>query len=226
MGFNQRFHPAVVRAREEIRKGTIGRVMGLRVASGAAPRELPQWKRRRAEGGGVLLDAFSHHADLARFLLDDEVREVTASVTSVRTEDDNAWATMTMAGGERVESRCSFTSVQENRFEVMGDAGGLAVDRIEGHMERIPAQPAWGRAARLRLAARRLRDLPRGVRSVLSPPGDPSFSLALFAFVRALREGSPTAPDLRDGERSLAVVLAAEAAARHGGNVTVAPPRA
>ena len=226
MGFNLRFHPVVLRAREEIRKGTIGRVIGARIASGAPPRDLPTWKRRREEGGGVLLDAFSHHADLARFLFGEEVRDVAADVVAVRTEADNAWATMTMASGVRVESRTSFTSVQENRFEVMGDGGGLSGDRIQGRMTVLPMEPAWGRVARIRRAAGRWRELPRGIRTLFSAPRDPSYALALSAFVRAVRENCPCAPDLEDGERSLAVVLAAEAAARDGGRVTVAPARA
>lgn len=225
MGFNQRFHPAVLRAREEIRRGTIGRVIGARIESGAPPRDLPTWKRRREEGGGVLLDAFSHHVDLARFLFADEVRDVAADLVSIRTEADNAWATMTMASGVRVESRTSFTSVQQNRFEVMGDKGGLSVDRIQGRMTVLPMEPAWERGARIRHAVGRWRELPRAVRSLFATPRDPSYALALSAFVKAVRENSPGAPNLEDGERSLAVVLAAETAARDGGRVTVVPLR-
>lgn len=223
MGFNQRFHPAVLRAREAIRAGTIGRVTGVRIASGSPPRDLPEWKRRRAEGGGVLLDLVSHHADLARFLLDDEVRDVEASVSSVRTEADNAWAAMTMTSAIRIESRTSFTSVQENRFEVLGDAGAIHVDRIEGHVQVVPLDPGRGRGAR---AAARLRELPRSVRSMLRPRRDPSYALALSAFADAIRGNAPRGPDPRDGERSLAVVLAAEASAREGVRVTVPASRA
>jgi predicted dehydrogenase len=226
MGFNQRFHPVVARAREAIREGRIGHVVGARVVSGAPPRELPAWKKRRAEGGGVLLDAFSHHADLARFLFDDEVRDVGASVSSIRTEDDNAWATMTMESGVRIESRSSFTSAHENRFEVMGEAGGFSVDRIEGRMRFHSMDAAWGRAARLRREIGRLAEVPRGVRAVLKPPRDPSYEIALSAFLGAVRKRTPRAPDPRDGERSLAVVLAAETSAKEGRRVTVSPSRA
>jgi myo-inositol 2-dehydrogenase/D-chiro-inositol 1-dehydrogenase len=226
MGFNQRFHPGVLRAREAIREGTIGRVVGARMVSGSPPRELPAWKRRRAEGGGVLLDAFSHHADLARFLFDDEVRDVSASVSSIRTEGDNAWATMTMEGGLRIESRTSFTSAHENRFEVMGESGGLSVDRIEGRMRFQPMDAACGRGERLRRELGRLVEVPRGVRAVLMPPRDPSYALALSVFLDAVRLRTSREPDPRDGERSLAVVVAAESSARDGRRVTVPPPLA
>lgn len=224
IGFNQRFHPAVTRAREVVREGKIGRVVGARVVSGSPPRELPAWKRRRADGGGVLLDAVSHHVDLARFLFDDEVHDVTASASSLRSEDDNAWTTMTMESGVRVESRASFTGIQENRFEVMGEAGGLSVDRIEGRMRFHPPDNTWSRLTRIRGSVVKLANVPGRVRSLLTPPRDPSYGLALSAFTRAVRERSPFAPDPHDGERSLAVVLAAEASARDGRRMTVARP--
>ena len=219
-GFNQRFHPAVAGAREAIRRGAIGPVIGARMASGSPPRELPPWKRSRATGGGALLDALSHHADLARFLFDDEVRDVSASVRSVRSEDDNAWSTLTMAGGVRVESRVSFTSPQENRFEVTGEEGTLTVDRIEGRLD-LDGACTLEPQSRIAAAVARLRHLPAGLRSALAPPRDPSYRLALSTFVRAVREGSHPKPDIEDGERSLAVVLAAEAAARDGRRVPV-----
>lgn len=219
-GFNQRFHPAVAGARDAIRGGAIGPVVGARMASGSPPRKLPDWKRSRTTGGGALLDALSHHADLARFLFDDEVRDVSASVRSVRSEDDNAWSTLTMAGGVRVESRVSFTSRQENRLEVTGEEGTLTVDRIEGRLG-FDGGVRWSRMDRLAGAVSRLRDLRAGLGSALTPPRDPSYRLALSAFVRAVGEGSHPKPDIEDGERSLAVVLAAEASARDGRRVPV-----
>jgi predicted dehydrogenase len=220
IGFNQRFHPAIVRAREAIRRGATGAVVGARMASGSPPRELPLWKRSRATGGGALLDALSHHADLARFLFDDEVRDVSASVRSLRSEDDNAWTTLTMEGGVRVESRVSFTGPQENRFEVMGEEGMLRVDRIEGRLT-LEGDARWSRRARIAKELARIGQLPAGLKSALAPPRDPSYRLALSTFVRAVREGSHPRPDIEDGERSLAVVLAAEAAARDGLRVPV-----
>jgi predicted dehydrogenase len=222
-GFNQRFHPVVGRAREAIRGGVIGTIVGARMASGSPPRELPAWKRSRATGGGALLDALSHHADLARFLFDDEVRDVSASVRSLRSEFDNAWTTLTMIGGVRVESRVSFTSPQENRFEVTGEEGTLRIDRIEGSLTLDAGGARWSRRARIAREIARLRHLSAGLRSALASRRDPSYRLALSALVRAVREGSHPKPDIEDGERSLAVVLAAEAAAREGRRVAVAP---
>jgi myo-inositol 2-dehydrogenase/D-chiro-inositol 1-dehydrogenase len=223
MGFSHRFHPAVVRAREAIRRGAIGPVVGARMASTSPPRELPSWKRRRADGGGAALDLLSHHADLARFLFDDEVTRVTSSIRSLRSEDDDASSTLTMAGGTRVESRVSFTGARENRFEVVGASGVLTVDRVAGRCRVAPTgQPGNGRARFLR-EARRLVGLAGDWKAALAPRRDPSYRLALTAFVHAVRDGSPVQPDIADGERSLAVVLAAEDSAREGRPVAIAP---
>jgi predicted dehydrogenase len=187
------------------------------------PRELPPWKRRREEGGGALLDLGSHQADLARFLFGEEVREVSATLRSVRTEDDDASITMTLASGLRVDARASFATVRENRFEILGDEGRIVVDRVAGRMRVDPLEPPAGRVARLVGAARGIAAAPRLVRSILAPARDPSYRGALSAFVRATRERSHPSPDLDDGERSLAVVLAAETAARGGRRTPVEP---
>lgn len=215
VGFNQRFHPLVVAAREAIRGGRVGRIVGARVSTLSPRRDLPEWKRRRAEGGGALLDLASHHADLARFLFAEEVREVSASVHSISSEDDDASITMTMESGIVMDSRVSFATVGENRFEVLGDQGRIVVDRVAGQMRVDPLHPP-STLARLARGAARLAGAPRTVRSILSRGWDPSYRKALWTFARAARDRTQPSPDIEDGERSLAIVLAAEIAAREG----------
>lgn len=223
LGFNHRFHPLVLEAGSAVRDGRIGRPVAARMSSLSPPRELPAWKRRREEGGGALLDLGSHQADLARFLFGEEVREVSASVRSIRTEDDDASITMTMASGLPVDSHVSFATVRENRFEILGEDGRIVVDRVAGRMRLDPLEPPAGRVARLLEAARGIAEAPRMVRSILAPARDPSYGGALSSFLRATRDRSHPLPDLDDGERSLAVVLAAETAAREGRRTPVEP---
>jgi myo-inositol 2-dehydrogenase/D-chiro-inositol 1-dehydrogenase len=216
VGFNQRFHPLVLKARDLIREGRIGRLIAARASTLSARRELPEWKRRRAEGGGALLDLASHHADLARFLFAEEVREVSASVRSIFSEDDDASITMTMESGLRMDSRVSFATVGESRFEVLGDQGRIVVDRVEGRMHVDPLEAPSGAVARLAREATRLVGAPRAARSILSRAEDPSYRGALSAFAKATRDRTRPSPDIEDGVRSLAIVLAAETAAREG----------
>jgi predicted dehydrogenase len=126
-----------------------------------------------------------------------------------------------MRGGVRVESRVSFTSPQENRFEVTGEKGTLRVDRIEGSLTLDLGDARWSRRARIAREIARLRHLSAGLRFALAPRRDPSYRLALAALVQAVRRGAHPKPDIEDGEGSLAVVLAAEAAAGDGRRVPV-----
>ena len=218
VGFSQRFHPLVRRARSVVRGGRIGSVVAARFSTLSPPRDLPAWKRARADGGGALLDLASHQADLARFLFGEEVRDVAATARSIRTDDDDASMTMTMESGVHVDAHASFRTVRENRFEILGEEGRVVVDRVEGRMRLEPIDPRPGRVGRLRRIGRTLRA------ALASPSGDPSYALALSAFVRAAREGSHPDPNPEDGERSLVIVIAAETAARDGRRTPVPPP--
>jgi predicted dehydrogenase len=76
VGFNYRNAPAVVRARQLIASGAIGRVTHARFHFlsdyAASPDGALTWRYERARGGnGVLGDLASHAVDLVRFLLGD-----------------------------------------------------------------------------------------------------------------------------------------------------------
>jgi predicted dehydrogenase len=51
---------------------------------------------------------------------------------------------------------------------------------------------------------------------ILSRAEDPSYRSALSAFAKATRDRTRPSPDIEDGVRSMAIVLAAETAAREG----------
>jgi predicted dehydrogenase len=124
-----------------------------------------------------------------------------------------------------MESRVSFATVGENRFEVLGDEGRIVVDRLAGRIRVDSLDAPAGTAARALRAATRVARIPRAVRSILSPPADPSYRNALSTFARAARDRTSPSPDIADGERSLAIVLTAEIAARDGRRLSVdAPP--
>jgi myo-inositol 2-dehydrogenase / D-chiro-inositol 1-dehydrogenase len=227
-GLCYRVHPHYRRARELMRSGTIGELVGARSIFSAAS-TFPQagWKRSRAEGGGVLLDLGSHHVDLVHFLFEQRVREVSAEVRSLRGEDDTATLAMRLAGGALVESFFSLAGVDEERFEVYGTGGKLIVDRnyaldvevLGVSRENFRLRQAWRRLKSLRhlgFLATRAR----------SPGHDPSYTLVLERFTEAVRQGRGLDPDLEDGYRSLEVIEAAESSARTGRRIAVPDPAA
>ncbi|HEY7461845.1 MAG TPA: Gfo/Idh/MocA family oxidoreductase [Gemmatimonadota bacterium] len=217
IGFNYRVNALVEAARARLSAGRIGEVVGMATVFSAAERELPEWKRRRASGGGALLDKGSHHVDLVHHLLGLEVREVFGTVWSKRTEDDNAALTLRLEGGALVQSLFSLSSADADRLEVHGGRGRLELDRLRSLDVRVDLPDADGSPlGRLAAAVRAAARGPYGWRRILRPASESSYAAALGRFAAAALAGRPARPDLWDGWRSLRVLLAAEESARAG----------
>ena len=217
MGLNMRLQPLFAEARTRVRSGAIGRVVAVRTSFGAAMRELPAWKTRRATGGGALLDLATHHVDLVRFVLDREVREVSATLRSVRSDEDTAALTLTLEDDTPVQVLASLSAVEEDRFEVYGDEGKLTVDRYRsGRVERTAPRRRFDRRSRARAGVATLRRLPAELRDVVVPPVERSHAASIAAFVAAVRDGGAPAVALTEGLRALEVVEAAHASVAAG----------
>jgi predicted dehydrogenase len=222
IGFNFRFHPLAVELRAALARGVVGAPLAARTTFGAGSRELPEWKRRRASGGGALLDLASHQFDLLPFLLGQQIVEVGCLVSSRCSEDDTALSQLRFSGGAVASVLTALSAVEEHRVEIVGPGGELTFDRYHASRLRFrPPRRDFGRSARLRDAGGLITGWPRALRDVLLPRRERSFALALAAFAEAARGRASPGPDLESGLRSLAVVLAAEQAARAGGSVRV-----
>lgn len=218
VGYPFRFHPSARALKTALEQGEVGELVAVRTSFGAAARDLPDWKRSRATGGGALLDLASHHVDLLRFLFEREIVEVCASIRSVRSEDDSALVELTLADDVPVQMIASAAAVQEDAIEVYGTAGKLTADRFASRaLVRTPTTRPARLPDRLRATAtgaRRLRD-------VALPPSEPSFAASLTAFLQAIRGYPFDGATLGDGYRALEVVEAAETSARTGRRVHV-----
>lgn len=224
-GFDQRFEPAIVALRREVRAGLVGALTGARLAMGSGRRDAPEWKRSRATGGGVLLDLGSHMVDLARFVLGEEVRRVCASVATVLADEDTASFAMTLSSGRLAQAWVTLAGITESRFEVVGERGMLVADRYAGTLRFVPLEPAWSRVSRAREGLARLGRDSRALFEVAQPLAiGATYCAALEAFTAAVAAGRSASPDIEDGFRSLAVVLAAEESARTGRAVAPAEP--
>ncbi|MGH7827249.1 MAG: Gfo/Idh/MocA family protein [Candidatus Binatia bacterium] len=223
IGFNCRFHPLVAELRAVLRRGIPGGVIGARTVFCAARRTLPEWKRDRAIGGGVLLDLVSHHFDLVRFVFDQEIVEIGALLRSFESEEDTVAIKLRLAAGPLVTTFASLAAVEEDCIEVYGSSGKLVFDRYRSsRLGFTPSRRDYRWMARVRAAAATLAALPRTARDILSPPRERSFAFALAAFGAAIQGRTHKGPDLEDGLRSLAAVIAAERAARSGETVALA----
>jgi len=224
IGFNRRVHPVVEQARALIKAGRLGKIYAIQsVASepyNYTPTQMPEWRKHRARGGGVMLELASHHIDLMRWLLDDEVATVEARIDSIVFDADLAWMRASMRRGVEVSSLFSFRTGLADWVEIFGEGGSLTIDRSRPWAEfRIKRRMGYG--------TRRYRMMPRianlhwRLMRLARPSFDPSRRRALELFVNLVNGTAHDAPTLIDGLRSLAVVLAAEQSARVGQPVSL-----
>lgn len=212
-GFNYRHHPIYQKMREIVASGTLGQVIAVRSCFTSAGEWIDEWRKTRSLGGGVLLDLAGHHIDLAQFVLGQRVREVSARVASLRSEQDTAWTHMTLENGVPMQSFFSLRGTDSNRFEIYGESGRATVDYLAGTLEIVSP-------GRRKLAQRVSAVLGQGwsrFKHGLAGGRDPSYALAFSTFVNAIANGRQRiAPDLRDGFHVLQVIDAAEQSAATG----------
>jgi predicted dehydrogenase len=117
VGFNQRCHPDLARARTRIARGEWGRLDSVRVRwSSGAGLGARGWLGERAQGGGALLDLGSHMVDFWRFLSGEEIESVSAESRSVIIDDESATLRARMRGGAEMIAELSL--VGSDRFEI------------------------------------------------------------------------------------------------------------
>ncbi len=218
IGFNFRFNPLYRAAKQRLRSGRLGTLVAARSVFSSTARSQPAWKRARISGGGALLDLASHHIDLTRFLFEQPIVEVSAALRSQRGDHDTAIIQMRLASDLLVQSSFSTNTVDEDRFEIYGQDGKLAVDRYAADLEVTAPEFAYGR---LRQLYRELRTLAGSVRRLGRPPGEPSYTAALRAFVVSVQGGNHAGPTLQDGYHCIEVIDAAEKAAATGRTVCI-----
>jgi predicted dehydrogenase len=214
-GFNRRCHPLFMQAKELIVGGAIGKVRSVFTAftEPIEPDAMPEWKRLRSTGGGVLLDLFSHHADLLRWFLDDEAASVEAKIDSVSTEGDEARVRLQMSQGATAQSYFSFRAGRSDFLEFIGELGTLRVDRHRPSLDLRLAR-RWGYGVRSVFVAPSRDVAWWRMRRLASPSYEPSYRIALKEFVKGSQGGESRAASLLDGLRSLQIVLGAEGSAK------------
>jgi len=131
------FAPAVVKAREIIEKGGIGRVLWVRSRESHSGPHSPHFWDIRKTGGGALNDLGCHTIEMARYAFgkEDKIVEVLAwgarLVHHAKTEgEDNALLVLKLASGGLAHCELSWTSKGglDLRNEIHGDAGSIFTD--------------------------------------------------------------------------------------------------
>jgi predicted dehydrogenase len=145
VGFNHRFHPALMRTRELVASGQYGPVFGIRGRYGHGGRlgYEREWRTQRlASGGGELLDQGVHLIDLVRFLTGD----VELAFAELRTDfwpievEDNAYLALRSASGAFAWLHASWTewknlfslevAMRTAKLETNGLGGTYGTERL------------------------------------------------------------------------------------------------
>jgi predicted dehydrogenase len=138
VGFNHRFHPALLKSYEIFAGGELGPIMFLRGRYGHGGRKgyEKEWRfQKEMSGGGELLDQGSHLIDLSRWFMGDFAQSWGRAPRYFwqGEVDDNAFLALETAKGQMAWLSAGWTE-WKNVFslEIMGRDGKLQIDGLGG----------------------------------------------------------------------------------------------
>jgi predicted dehydrogenase len=202
IGFNHRFHPAFMKAREIVDSGALGPLMSIRARYGHGGRIGMENEWRCApelSGGGELIDQGSHLIDLSRWFLGDLKVDYAAVPTLFwdMLADDNCFLALRGGKGQMAWLHASWTEWKNIfSFEIFGRDGKLAIDGLGGSygLERLTFYrmlPEMG---------------PPETTSWEYPFPDRSWEVEFNEFAAAILERRSPNGDLADAVANLAIV--------------------
>lgn len=238
MAFQYRFAPAMLRARQLMDEGALGRVFSARVcylhAGYIDPMRPHSWRLdiEQSGPGGASFDLGSHVVDLTRYLLGEfsEVMHLGETLIPERpaADDPNRMAPVEVddvslmlfrlrsgAVGTLESSRLATGAQDEIRFEAHGSRGGLRFNLMQpNYLEFYDASEPEGVYGGNR-GYRAIECVARYPKPAKYPGpkntvGWERFHVhAIHTFVTRVLEGKPGEPDIADGARTQAVLEAA-----------------
>lgn len=145
------FNPDMLRMRDMVAAGSVGRLTTFRAREGHSGPHAPHFWNAELAGGGALLDMASHGIECARFLFGKDVHVAEAfawGATLVHGErttgEDNAMLIVRFEDGRAATCDVSWSSKGglEGRFEAYGDGGRLILDIGVGSLRAFVERPA------------------------------------------------------------------------------------
>lgn len=210
VGFQRRYDPAYVRAKEMIERGDLGKLEGFR-AVGRDP--FPPKLEFLKTSGGILLDMGIHDFDSARFFIG-EVSEVYATGGTLINPElkdyglfDTAVATLRFESGAvgTLEIALRTAYGYDIRTEILGEKGRILVEQ-DRHPNLTFYDERGGNFDRPRNFEQRFRE---------------AYAAEMVAFARNLQAGRPLEPGVREAWYSLRLAKAAQYALETGQVVRV-----
>jgi predicted dehydrogenase len=202
VGFNHRYHPAFLKAREIFDSGILGPLMHIRARYGHGGRTGydREWRANPPlSGGGELIDQGVHLIDLSHWFLGDFASIEGHATTSFwdMEVDDNAFLSLRTASGQTAWLHASCTEWKNLfSFEIFGRDGKLQIDGLGGSYgtERLTFYkmlPQMG---------------PPETICWEYPRGDESWAYEIREFLRDIAEDRIPSPSLTDAAKALEIV--------------------
>ncbi len=200
VGFNRRFDPHFQAVRAEIDKGTIGVVEMVVITSrdpGAPPVEYI------ARSGGIFRDMTIHDFDMARFLLGEEVAEVSAMAAVLVDQAigkagdfDSVQVMLKTASGKQamISNSRRATYGYDQRIEVHGSKGMVSAENQRPVSIEVATGAGYTRPPLHDFFMTRYTE---------------AYGAEIASFIAALSSGKPAAPSGEDGLIALALAEAA-----------------
>lgn len=219
IGHNQRYMAPHVKAKEILQDGSLGRVISFRTAFGHGGPEgwsvdgKESWFFRKEDAFvGAMGDLGVHKSDLIRWLLDDEVVEVSAFVENLdkgySTVDDNAVCLLRMKSGAIGTLTASWTYYKgEDNSTVLYCENGVIKIGTDDYAQVI--------------VERRDRETERINAGEIATNEKQVGSGVIDKFVDAIVNGKPSPVPGEEGLKSLNVIIACLDAASSRSNVTL-----
>ena len=249
MVFNNRYLAPVMRARQLVEEGRLGRILSFRAAylhnSATNPDRPAGWKQDADVcGGGVLFDLGSHVIDLMQYLCGRIVSVGGMSQIAYPTRqgrDGKVWQTNADESfymmAKTADGACGTITVgklqvgtnDDLSFEIYGERGALRFSLMEPNllyfydMARKDAPIGGERGFTAIECVGRYPDM------IFPSPKAPAGWLyghlaSMYAFLSAVSEARPFLPSLEDGASVQAVMDAAYRSAKDGGRMTEVTP--
>jgi predicted dehydrogenase len=202
VGFNHRYHPAFIKAREIFESGVMGELMFIRARYGHGGR-VGYEKEWRADpnlsGGGELIDQGIHLIDLASWFLGEfkKVEGHTATYFWNMPVDDNAFLSLQTAAGQTAWLHVSCTEWKNLfSFEIYGRHAKLHIEGLGGSygVEKLfhyQMKPEMG------IPDTKVYDF---------PGSDESWRIELSQFEDEIRNGQTSDASLKEAKAALGVV--------------------
>jgi len=238
MTFNYRFVPAILRAKQLVDAGALGRVFSARVcylhAGYVSPERPITWRLEVAKSGkgGALFDLGSHVIDLTRYLLGDfaEVHNLAETFikerplkndpskkAAVEVDDISILSFRLKSGaiGTLESSRLAMGVQDEIRFEAHGSKGAIRFNLMQpNYLEfydgTLPEDTYGGDRGFKAIECVARYPKPASLPGPKNTIGWERFHVhCIHNFVKHVVEGTPASPDILDGAKTQAVMEAA-----------------